>query len=161
MTRDERIAIGVGGVHGLVLFVVVAAMALEETTSWPLIAIAIVLGVAATWRGAVYVRRFLAATVSLYQPLRDGFLLLFLSALVYLVPNLLVAHAHGAQPQGWGWPFWRAFLGAALGYSLIVGVFGALVGFVLGIISAAIASWFRPLDPAMIRLRKRRKARTA
>ena len=160
MTRDERIAIAVGGVNGFLLFLGIAAMTLDAPASWQLAAIAAVLGLVATWRGASYVRRFLERRMSLSRATRDGFALLFLAAVVYVASGLLVAQAGDAAAE-WGWPFWRGFLSRTLLSGLVVGLFGALVGFVLGAMSALVAAWFRPIDPTLERLRRRHKPAAA
>ena len=154
MTRDERIAIGVGGVNGFLLFLGIAAMTLDASATWQLAAVAVLLGLVATWRGAAYVRRALARRTSLLRPTWDGFALLFLVAAVYVGTRLLMAPG-GAAPSAWGWELWRAFLTRTVLSGLVAGAFGALVGFVLGAMSALVAAWFRPVDPTMERLRRR------
>ena len=96
------------------------------------------------WRAATFVRRLGRGEAKPFRGPLEGFLLMFGVAMVYLVFNIFAAHVAGAEPQGWGWPFWRLFFAYALFYSLIVGVVGAVTGAALETLNVLLVEFWPP-----------------
>lgn len=88
-------------------------------------------GAVVAWRSSVFVRELQQDRARLWRPPLEGFLLLFLSAVVALSYGIMRAHLAGVPQTGWGWDFWSLAGGQALFYSVPIGLIGAAIAFLL------------------------------
>lgn len=146
MTVEQRYAWTLGAVNGL--FVVGAiVLGFSFVSSWvfhpAMVGVGIPFGLVTTWRVSRFVRRLRDGTAKPFRGPLEGFVLVFVAASAYLAYNIFAAHLAGAEPQGWGWPFWRQFVSYVLFYAVLAGTAGAVVGAVLEMLTVLVVE-FRP-----------------
>ncbi len=147
MTSELRYAWTLGALNGVI--VIGAIVALNSFLSgWEFyvefLFLAGPFGVVTAWRGATFVRQLRSGNAKPFRGPVEGFILVFGVALFYLVVNILAAHVAGAEPHGWGWPFWRLFFAYSLFYSVIAGLVGAVTGAVLEALNVLLVEFWPP-----------------
>lgn len=146
MTDKRRYDWTLGALNGAVVVGIIAAV-YSFVSGWEfhaaMLLVALPFGLVTTWRVARFAGNLNAGEPKPFRGPVEGFVLVFGVALTYLIVNVLLAHVGGAEPQGWGWPFWRLFIGYTLFYSLIAGFAGAFVGAILETLTVYLVE-FRP-----------------
>jgi len=147
MTGEPRYAWTLAAMNGAVVIGVIVAV-YSFLSGWEFYGEVFLLagpfGIVTAWRGATFVRRLRRGTAKPFRGPAEGFILMFGAALLYLVVNILAAHVAGAEPHGWGWPFWRLFFAYLLFYSLIAGVVGAVTGAALETLNVLLVEFWPP-----------------
>ncbi|MDH3456256.1 MAG: hypothetical protein OER90_05390 [Gemmatimonadota bacterium] len=150
MRGEQRYAWTLGALDGIVVMGVMVALYsfLSTAGGWEFYGATLLFagpfGIVTAWRGATFVRRLRSGKATPFRGPLEGFILAFGVALLYLVVNILKAHLAGAEPHGWGWPFWRLFFAYSSFYSVIAGLVGAVTGAALEMLNVLLVEIWPP-----------------